>query len=254
MREIDELARAILNLAGHQPALAKARPKGWQQAGDLVVGGSNTVSMQFDFGEPDSYTIGFLPPFAFGNDPCVRAEALVMWNVDGAYKPVRVSVVGGQSVTGVAQGVKILITDATPITQDYCPQGTKYQVSAQVARGTRGTSVIAPYYIPLNQAHVNDLAAHSTSTVVVPYDAGVQSFYFTVTQNASGGTAPQVGDVLVSQQAQSPHGNGVPGTLGTFDPARFQGWVPMLPGCNQIVTQNASGNHYSYTLIFGIDG
>lgn len=254
---IPELER-LLRAGGGGGGGGPPRRTGWQQSGQLTVGGAGTpVSMQFDFGEGDTYTCGFIQPVVLGNDPTVRCEALVMWNVEGTFKPVRVSVVGGMSVTAAARGVKIILTDATPTNRDYAPAGAKYDVSVQVARGTRGSSTVGPYYVPQSLAAPIVVAAGGTQTVSIPYDAGVQSFRMTVTPQLPGGTSPAIGDLVVQQTAASPNNIGPAASpVGTFDPIREAGsWIPIQPGCNEIVITNNNATHnFQFTIVFGVDG
>lgn len=255
MGELDEFIKKYGSTANS----AKKR-RGWQQAGQLTVGGGQPVTMQYDFGEADTYTVGFLQPFANGNDPSVRGEALIMWNVGGSYKPVRVSMVGGMSVTAAAQGVKVIMSDATPTTQGgrYCATGTQYQVGCQVARGTRGFTQVPPYWIP--QALSTPLTLSQSSPVVVEIvpDSGIQSVLVAATSQALGSIAPPVPGAITVEQFASSSSNlvGTPTLVNAYDPVINPMWFPIAPGCNGLKIFANTGQNASYNLqiIYGVDG
>jgi len=236
--------------------------RGWQQSGTLFVGGGTPVSMQCDFGEEDTFTVGFQQPYVqtgTGDALGVSAQALVMWNVEGTYKPVLVSMVGGMSVTAAARGVKIIMSDITPTTQQRFPNyqgvGTDYNVSCQVARGTRGTTQVPPYFQSPQMVNMTIAAAAANQTIQIPTNGGVNSVYVTVAATNGGlpvqaNVAVNPGDATVLIQSQV----GTHGNFAQYDPTRVS-WVPVPPGSTQVSVQN---NHATNTLVFsmffGVDG
>lgn len=254
-----ELERLLSEMGEDNRARRKVRG-GWQQSGQLVVGGSQPVSMQHDFGEVGTYTVGFLQPYAQtgqGDDIGMRAEALIMWNVDGTYKPVRVSLVGGMSVTAAARGVKIIMSDATPDGNVYAPIGTKYNVSCQVARGTRGFSAVAPYYIPQAISGFTQVPNSSQTGIAVPTGSGIQSLFIAVVN--SDNTAVNIGDSTVTQVVHSALANPLAASLGLmlFDPASSVNskWIPLVPGCTGLLLRNNTASKTQlYSIAFGVDG
>lgn len=235
---------------------------GWQQSGTLTVGGGTSVTMQTDFGDADTFTVGFLQPYAqtgTGDDIGMRAEALIMWNVEGSYKPVRVSLVGGMSVTAAARGVKIIMTDATPQDaandQPYAPLGTQYQVSALVAKGSRGSSQNPPYYIPKSLATALVVPNGNTAAINVPTDAGIQSLLVLVTN--SDDSAAAAGDCTVLQYAGSKLNPSVSTqAISRFDPhAVSAAWIPIVPGCTVLKFKNNTASKTQEINVFlGVDG
>lgn len=257
-----ELDDYLAGSGSQTPVTVKRTKGGWQQAGQLAVGGGTPVTMQFDFGEVDTYTVGFQQPYVqapSGDDIGVRAEALIMWNVDGSYKPVQVSLIGGMSVTAPARGVKIIMNDATLIGAAFPPVGTLYNVSAQVARGTRGFSAVAPYWIPFALASGIAVSPNSSGNANVPPNAGIQSLYVSPTFTSAAGTAVQPGDTLVSQFSRSALGNPRAASLaiGAFDPQTSTNakWIPVIPGCTFLsLANNNNSNSIRFSIAFGVDG
>lgn len=253
MSELDDIVKAL----GLDDA---PRQRSWQQSGTITVGGGQPFTMQADFGEADTYTVGFLPPFANGNDAAVRPTALIMWNVEGSYRSVRCSIVGGMSLTAAAQGVKIIISDDTPSAGKYVPVGTQYAVGCQVARGTRGATTIAPFFIPSSFASPQILTAAQPLLLPIPENSGVQSVLVAVTASALGSIKPPVpGDVTVFQLATSPTPNNPaaqPTLVNAYDPVINPMWWPIAPGCNElkIVAASAGTNTVNCQVMFGVDG
>lgn len=250
MNSVDRL----LELLEDERRTVKKRRTGWHQSGTLTTGGNQPVSMQIDFGEADTYTLGFLQPFGDGNDAAVRAEALVMWNVNGAYVPTRVSVVGGMALTAAAQGVKVILTDATPATTSFLPAGTAYQVSVQVARGSRGNSSSPPFFVPKSlQTPVSVNGGGTSSAIAVPYDAGIQSIAAAATSNPTG-TQVTAGQAYVRCEAQSANGGGAATLLAAYDLVTSPGFNSIPPGTSQVKFVNAAGAAVNFSAVFGVNG
>jgi len=232
---------------------AKKPRYGWSAAGQLGFLNPNLeVSLQAQFEEPGTYTVTFNVDYPrTGPDEPVAAEAVIEWSVAGNTVQRIVSISDGASVTGTAEAVRVTLRDTSPIGDNTnLGYDTRYNVSIQVARGTRGSFTNPPILTRLfNSGGVTYLdavaGANGTRTYPVPENAGVTAFkvlfanvtYTPITDN----------DITVEQLDPS---NNV---LSQCDP-RNNEWTPLVPGAISVVFRNNSGAGVYPSMIWAIDG
>ncbi len=231
--------------------------RGWGTSGKLITGHpEKMVSMQANFPDPGSYTIEFSKDNPGGSNEPIFAEALITWAVEGNYVTRRVNIADGVSVTGVAQAVKIIMTDATSSLFG-APNNTTYGVACQVARGVRGSNKQPPTLVPTTFVPIGspqgaggagfyEVVAGQQLFVALPTDAGIISLYTVVSAGAP---------LTEFQPMVSLLNNGF--ILKQYDPRDYPDWVPTTPGCDQIRLDNnvgGGGQVINFGLTFGIDG
>lgn len=207
---------------------------GWAQAGKLTqLDSQKSVQVQANFGQAENYTIqfGMVIPTATS----AKAEALITWTVEGNPITRRVSVSNGLSVTGVGQGVKVVVKDVSTA-------GNKdYDVSISVARGIRATTERPP------TLYLGSITLNSSQfgSFTVPLDAGAQSVFVSADQQLFGAT-----DFIFISQTDS---GGV--ALRDWILGQTGGWVPLEPGCVTITVLNSTAqNGLKIFATLGIDG
>lgn len=215
-------------------------------SGDLL----NDVSLQTGDLEAGVYTISFN---AFGTDQSIipiRTEAYIQFSIDGQTTTRRISVGNGVSISGPAENVVVKIKDTTDRT-DLSKCGIQYQVSMQVARGSRA-SVQQPATLqpePYKLGNPYNLTSLTGKGIPVPLDAGIVSVYITTVGNEDNGGIPP-GAALVQFN--------VGGTAaGKYDPNRTDGWVPLPPGTTTVNLLNLTSMSpfdIEFTVTFGVDG
>jgi hypothetical protein len=230
---------------------------GWGQAGKLTTGRTDRmVTMQATF--PDSYT--YTAEFSKDDNPLsnnpIFAEALITWATEGHFVSRRINVANGCSISGVAQSVKVIITDATGNLRG-APNNVEYGVAVQVSRGVRGANKQPPVLVPgvakgIGGTHVGGSGFYpvfgSGVDVPVPQNAGIISVFVTV------GASPMVGPVTQPQDTFRVVHSYLATALKIYDPRNFPDWVPIAPGVDTIELQNFSGAEYDFSVIFGVDG
>lgn len=239
---------------------------GWSASGTLATGAPDTVTLQAVFPQSDDYTVefSFVPPIDSAGGDIIEAAfpvATIVWSVEGNSVRRQVNVVNGMSVTGVGQAVRIVISDETP-----GGTGESYQVSVQVAKGTRGSTRIQPFLVAESSADGTQAAPFFVGPggptfldIAIPQDAGIQDVFITVAPVASfgpGGTPVSLvpGSILVW------HVDSVSGNFyAQYDPTIFAGvWVPISPGADTIrLINNApvlTGPNAQFMVYFGVDG
>lgn len=224
-----------------------SKKKGWQQAGPLATNDTTKfVTLQANFeDEPGNYTVQFGivkgPNPAGTTGGAFACKADIYWSVEGQTVKRTVSVGNGVSVSGIGQGVKIRIYDASNAV--FGPGNYEYIVSAQVVKGTR-PNVGKP---PTIWTPVTTIAAGGGIAYQIPADAGVISANIEI-----GVVAPGVYPVSADVFIQGPTGV----YLSQFDPNVVgPAFVPIPPGASQVFIQNNSAaDSYRVQVNFGIDG
>jgi hypothetical protein len=235
---------------GADPHNAPTAKKGWSVAGELTTGlAAPTVSLQANF-EPGDYTIQFnlIMPNTGGAAINVRAVALVTWSVEGNQVTRRVNVGNGVSISGNAEGVRVVISDSSDLT--FVPLSRiPYVVAATITKGTRPSVEQPPklYPRPGGRATYDTLAPAATIVYLIPADAGVISVFVSVAADPAGVNAP-----IPEQGVQVTQLGGT--ALAVYDPRASQ-FVPLAPGATQIaVTNMTAGQTIVVNCVFGIDG
>ena len=221
---------------------------GWSKFGILRSGFStDEVSMQAVFDEPGNYTVQFGLERTNPNPTTlflVKAQALVTWSVAGNFVTRRISVGNGISITGQAEGVKVVIKDAS----DPAAVGTSenYRVSMQVTRGTRGT-IQQPPVLDISTTGVTGILAGTTAIFTIPQDAGVV--------NVNVAVATVAGAPLADNIVTVNHTGNAPGVtlIKSYDPRDID-WAPVLPGTDTIRITNFGLVTVNVKVTFGIDG
>jgi hypothetical protein len=139
----------------------KLRPKATTgQVNGLLTRGNTTdfLTLQSIFDEPGMHTVqfGVIPPEPsqdFVDEEWQASEATITWSVFGGIVLRKMSVLNGSMISGVAQGVTVVIKDTTgpfPDSSDnpVYPLARKYRVTAQITKGVRptGNKVTLPAY------------------------------------------------------------------------------------------------------------
>lgn len=223
-----------------------ANVKGWQSFGTLTrLDGQQGVALQANFETPGEYTVQFdlqaTSEVEITNGPC-RAIAEIVWSVEGNDIRRRVSVAKGMSVTGIGQGVKVVIRDVSE-------GGTtaQYTVSAVVARGARSAQQQPPI---LEDANIFLLpAGGGAEQIEVPQNAGVISVYVPIATSGS-----DRWEAIPDGIVEVIHADGAGGANKRYNPLAFQ-WVPLSPGTlNIIVSSGTTAPELQFKPVWGIDG
>lgn len=233
---------------------------GWGTSGNLTTGNTTqVVTMQADFPETGTYTVEFsLTANSNSNNPIV-AEALITWVIEGNFVTRRVNVADGMSISGVGQGLRVVMNDATRAFLNPM-NNVSYGVACQVARGVRGTSkqpptlvgqtLLAGSPVPAEYgAGVFLVGAGSLVDVMIPADAGATSVLVTAIDQT---TATNVAGKCKINQAYV-----LAGTVfvaKSYDSFEYNDWIPLTPGVNIIQVANSSADMYVVSVTFGIDG
>lgn len=216
----------------------QAKSGGWSASGMIRrLNRDDAKSLQVVFPTSGEYTIQFA--LETKANASVKCEATIQWSVEGNYVTRKVSVVNGLSITGVAQGTKVTVRDASVggvDTQDYL-------VSFQVAPGARASNGQPPTYEPAGLA---SSFAPGTFDVDIPADAGVTSVFV---------TAKSFSDTPIpEEQVYVQMVDGAGNSLKVYDPRNY-GWVPLAPGTTKLVYVNATAaDTIQFFGVFGVDG
>jgi hypothetical protein len=174
----------------------------------------------------------------------IQAEASIVWSIEGNSIKRLISVSNGSSITGVAQGVRIVVSDVT--TTPSSPPillGQSYFVGITVAPGVRGSDSIPPVLV--RQSIVFVVLAASNIDIPLPLEAGAKSVLVTV--------ADLAGTAIPDQGARVAQSDSSSSALAMYDPRAF-GFCPLVPGTVKINVANLTASTQVYTVIFGIDG
>jgi hypothetical protein len=224
---------------------------GWGTSKTLITySTSSTGSLQCDFEEADVYTVAFEIDFPTNPAPQnpVNCVADVLWTTGGNTVKRRISVANGAAISGCAESVRVIVSDATT---EYVPEsaGTAlpYHVNISVARGVRADTeepATLVQFPPKATGAIFQVTAGGSITVPIPQDVGLISVNVAVSPNPPGPIAD--GDVVVQQLNT--------GTVyRQYDPRTFE-WAPVLPGMDAIRIVNANANVVVASIVWGIDG
>jgi hypothetical protein len=236
---------------------AREAPKGWSVAGTLATPDATgatpalSVSLQQIFSAVGEYTLYFEltePEDTSLSAKNARAKALIEWSVGGNTITREVSVASGTSVTGVAESVRVVMTDDT-IDNPGNP-GYEYEVTASLAPGSRA----AYTSVPLSSGIPPILGVTNGAPVTVPVPQGVGVALVAVVPGTFlvGGVNTNLeyrdltvrllgssGDVLLDWK---------PPSTGVL-------WVPLVPGTASVyVACSRVLGIISTAILFGIDG
>ncbi len=224
----------------------------WSVGGELTTGNvDRVVSMQAEF-PPGDYTIQFdlEQPLGTSTNANVRAVALITWSVRGNQVTRRVNVGNGVSVSGNAEGVRVVMTDTTDLSFGG-GLGLPYQVTATMTKGTRPSVQQPPILLPFPGASGGavPLAPAATITIPIPIDSGAISILVTVSvDDIPPSPLPEQG-VQVAQI-----GGGAALIMSSYDPRAF-GWCPLQAGTTAvIITNTTAAQNIRVNVYFGIDG
>ncbi len=226
---------------------------GWSGSGEMITGDtSKEASLAANFSKPSDFTVQFsLLPLGPDSPPpalplnywaALQATATIRWSVKGVTLTRKISVTNGASLTGVGQGVSVVVDDTTSPISVHTLLGRPYKVGITVAPGTRGSDTNPPILWPDNA--VRNVGHNGTTFYPVPQGCGVKSVLVTVSSNGNGPIPEQ--SIEVSQL------DAVGTTLAMYDPRAYE-FIPVLPGCVSIRIFNY-GLAFKVSTIFGIDG
>lgn len=233
---------------------------GWSGGGRLTNDGVSNVGMAADFlagrehneTPAKNYTVQFSVTAPISTisglsvQTIINPIAEISWSVEGNTNRRVVSVTNGMSVTGVGQGVKVVVRDRT--FQAANPSPATYEVTISVAPGSRPSENQPASLNPLLATNLNGIVvtAGNTTLIQVPKNSGILSAY--VTANA-GGIALAPFNAVVSFL------DGNSNVQQVYDPVAHQDFVPLTPQTDTISFQNNTGPFsIEFFITFGIDG
>lgn len=238
-----------------------AKSGGWSGGGKLINDGVSNVACAADFlaarvhNEIPSknYTVQFnvtLPPGGVFANPVAE----ISWSVEGNTIRRLVSVTNGCSVTGVGQGVKVVVRDQTPQGIGGKVYGVSYDVAITVAPGNRSSVNQPPIFTPpsaiLAGAVVLPLYTVpplSFLRVAIPQNAGVISSYVTAV-TADGSPLTQFGGIVTEFDVAGHAQKSYDVLNQEFVPISGQGFEL------QVFNNLAAGHDLQVSVSFGIDG
>lgn len=244
-----------------------AKSGGWSGGGQLTNDGVSNVGMAANFlagrqhNETPSknYTVQFNIQVKQGL--FINPVAEISWSVEGNTIRRLVSVTNGCSVTGVGQGVKVVVRDQTPQGINGITYGITYNVSITVAPGSRSSVNQPPVYTPIAGVLTTfgpivvtpilapfSIPPGGIGGIVVPQDAGVISAF--VTAISSDFTPIGQFKAVVLQVDQTSN------TRRSYDafPHAFVPIVPETASLNLLNELGGGGANILYSVSFGIDG
>jgi hypothetical protein len=215
---------------------------GWSASGSLfTMDVDKTVHFQADFPDSGPYTLQFtitVPPGFVGD---ASAVAEIDWKVEGNWVHRTISVSNGASISGTAEACKVLLRDADQ--SGFANQ--EYQVSVQLAMGTRAVTQQPPY---LTYPGVIIVPANNTVDIDVPQNIGVTNTWVNVWNAVGVDPAFLAGTTWVIERV----GTGL-ATGKMYDPLSPR-WVPIVPGTTRLGLSNLNGTIAYFSVVFGIDG
>jgi len=242
-----------------------------KSANSLVIsqnGGLGGPSIQMEFPEARNFSVQFsvtnsknAPTSLIPQLGPITPVGKVSWSLGGNQMERKVSVTGGNSITGLAEHVTASIFDETPLiaTVPDTSNIMTYNGIVSMAEGMRGNSALPPYY---QQWMVGSgfgggsyygtmiVPAANSTTVSIPKNIGVSSLLITVgTQGVTNPVGPllstQFAVVLVDSLAVQ---------LQWYDP-RGQGFIPLPSNASEIsLTNLLTAGSIAFGIYFGIDG
>jgi hypothetical protein len=194
-----------------------------------------------------AFNLTFVPGVDGGGHPLItpQCEALIVFSVEGNNVTRRVSVVNGMAISGVAQALNVTLEDHTNPGSPFPLLGQSYSVDIIESPGSRAFGHQPPFL--QQQPTVKALATGTSTTFLVPNDAGASSVYVAVIDTV---TNPALGQIVVQHQAGTSGFN----IRNEYDPRQYPSWVPLAPGTTQIFVQNNGPDTIGVTCILGIDG
>lgn len=256
VREVPAVAGPVASegssdMASHQTIGSKKQ--GWSASGKLLSGDrSRKVNLQADFPTPESYVVEFyVKARASLTAPSVysfpaRTKALITWSVEGNSVSRIVDVANGVSVQGVGQAVRVVMYDDS---QTGGVIDGEYEVSMQVAPGSRGTDAIPPTYTsietPASGSPQFTVAPGAQRLITIPQNAGVKSYgvFLGIDPITDWVVVGQLKDLnILSLQVVQVEQSGL--------------FFPLVAGADSIVVSAPLSNTGDAltTIVFGIDG
>ena len=242
--------------------------EGWSASGQInIPAGTLTtaigaVILQANFKRAGDYTCQFnlntISQIAT-KQVIARAQAEVIWSVEGNSVRRKIEVFDGTAISGTGQAVKIKITDHSLQPGGVAHADLNYLVSVQVAPGTRPTET-APILLadtgiftstgnPFNADRAFAITPAVTIAINIPEDAGVNSWRLDVANTLSAAIPPIGNELIVIEGDQSNIFS-----LGRYNYDDLNQWIPLTPGTQRIKIDSAYATALSGTLKFGIQG
>lgn len=241
---------------------------GWSGTGILFNDGQSNKGMAANFLERSNNEIpskNYTVQFAISKiktldnfDTAVyfiNPVGVITWSVAGNSVRREVSVTNGLSLTGVGEGVKVVVYDRTPAGQ--IP--VSYQVDITVAPGSRASENQPPTYCPTlalteGMIIVGNQTLQNQVVLNIPVNAGCISVY--VTAIRADLTTP-----LTTLQARVDQVDANDVIVRTYDPnSNFPTtFVPLMPTAVKLILNNTMGgsdpgNDIAFAVTYGIDG
>ena len=193
---------------------------GWASTANMKTGAADIVRNQCDFDKSEYYTVqlGVEPPILGSSFNIFSCLATISFKVEGNFVTRVISVTNGVSISGTAQAININLQDNTPVLGQ--PLNQPYKVGMQVVPGTRPTQNRPPILVFLSQSDFT-VAPTTTTTILIPNNAGVISMEFTGLTESTPNSAPNA--VI---QFFSP-AQGFKSYL--IDNTNYQGFIPVPP-------------------------
>lgn len=240
---------------------------GWSTSGTLQTGvTTNSVHLQANFEDsPGEYTVQFNVDAA--SNIFFNALATLQWSVEGNTVTRVVTVGNGTSISGVGQGVRVSVVDATSI--DMCNiagQGAaKYGVSISVIQGIRATTQQPVLYTLTEQRASGIYGAVVTNgeprfivangfpvTIQIPQSIGAISFFAHATETQGTFGVPSNGDGLLTAAVNT---EGLQRAIVEVDASDTDIWWPLPPAASQIILITGKpGLIIAWNITLGIDG
>jgi hypothetical protein len=244
--------------------------RGWALHKEMTMGDNqlagNVVNANFpatEDGAAAEYTvqvgISQTPNAIAANGP-PNLRAIISWNTNGQQIERMVSVGGGTSISGSAEGVSVSLQDFSgePAHTRY----EEYDVTVTVVPGVRASTSAPPTLIPLpSEATLSGtnpggsignfgnyiLAQLNVVAVEVPQNAGVQSVLIVPGTDE---TTNKVPDDIVVREFDS---TGTP--IKSYQASTTLEFVPLSPGCTHVHIENYGANTVQgVSLTWGVDG
>jgi hypothetical protein len=211
---------------------------GFGRQGTLKTGQTNvTLSAQADFGETTIFTVQLDINLTGAPAGSVAfCLAIVEWTINGITLTRTVDVALGVSISGLAESVRVRMTDSTPSS---FPNGISYIGTILIATNPRPTTAVPPVLTALYTTNI----LNGASTPVLPVPSGGNSLVV-LASTATG--------VFPALRVRFQTASGVD-LIRTVAPSG-QTFIPLPTGTGQAIVDNMGAAAADISVLWGIDG
>ncbi len=249
--ELDDALIASETYEGDMSTRRQDHSGGWSRVIHMVSEKNTAAqSLQRVFSKAEVYTVTFSLNFIDDVNQVIApnrtvapifCEALIEFTVAGNTYSRLISVEDGMSISGVANSIRVRLTDVTKDLSTANIGGLRYSVSVQFAPGVRADSLVPPFLQTDNAALL--IAGGGHLDIQIP-TGGLKSLLALVA-SANGSVIPDQGAQVFQRSSF--------GTIVAYDPRSIT-WCPLSPGAISVRLQNFTAVNQLWSVFWGSDG